>query len=224
MRSYNVKLIFLSMPVNSLLICMIGILAEISFIRYAHANYSTIMMHEQQRIATIASLQEARKIAMKDIEFYLNDLDNLNAKEAKDNASLGDLAYRALKTKDSIEMSRQLYVVSGLLELYYAQNFDESYISYIQNDMISYINKCDRKIVSGISASQGRITGYKSKSLLPQKAENKEKYLLEMETALSPYKDGSDSSLRVAISDALGALREKASYYIDNDGGIYIKK
>ncbi len=47
------------------------LLAEISFTKYAYDNFSTIMQYDAQRIATIGSLQEARKVAMKDIEFYL---------------------------------------------------------------------------------------------------------------------------------------------------------
>lgn len=202
------------------------LMAEISFIRYAHANYNTIMMHEQQRIATISNLQEARKIAMKDIEFYLNDLDNLTIKEAKDYATLCDFTIRALKTKDSIEMSRQLYVVSGLLELYYAQNYDENYIFFIRNDMISYINKCDRKINSGLSAFKGKLSGYRPKSLpiLAEKVENREKLLEEIDTALMTYQDGNDSSIRIALHETLNALNQKVEYFIDDSGCIYVKK
>lgn len=47
------------------------LMAEMSFIKYAYENYSSIMSHDQQRIATIVSLQEAKKVAMKDIEFIL---------------------------------------------------------------------------------------------------------------------------------------------------------
>lgn len=38
------------------------LMAEMSFIKYAYENYLSIMVHEQQRIATIVSLQEAKKL------------------------------------------------------------------------------------------------------------------------------------------------------------------
>ena len=42
------------------------------------------MDNEIQRIATITSLQEGKKIAMKDIEFYIEDLDQKANREVKD--------------------------------------------------------------------------------------------------------------------------------------------
>ena len=45
------------------------LLAEVSFAGYAYQNYSSIMEHEQQRLATLTNLQESKKVAMKDIEF-----------------------------------------------------------------------------------------------------------------------------------------------------------
>ena len=48
------------------------LLSEISFTQYAYQNYSSIMMHEQQQTAMIASLQEARKVAIKDIANFLH--------------------------------------------------------------------------------------------------------------------------------------------------------
>ncbi len=43
------------------------------------------MGHNEQRAATIVSLQEAKKVAMKDIEFYLCDLDStINSKSSID--------------------------------------------------------------------------------------------------------------------------------------------
>lgn len=52
------------------------LMAEQSFTRCAYENYPSIMAHEEQRIATISGLQQARKVAMKDVEFYMNDLDH----------------------------------------------------------------------------------------------------------------------------------------------------
>ena len=50
------------------------LLSEVSFIRFAYKNYKSVMEHSEQRIATLISLQNAKKVAMKDIEFYLSDL------------------------------------------------------------------------------------------------------------------------------------------------------
>ena len=55
------------------------------------------MSHEHQKIATIISLQEARKIAMKDIEFYMSDLDSLV--KAKDVSDLDSFVNKSFQIK-----------------------------------------------------------------------------------------------------------------------------
>ena len=198
------------------------LMAEISFVKYAHSNFSTIMMHEDQRVATIVSLQAAKKIAMKDIEFYLSDLDATAKKKAKDYDDLRNLMDKAVHIKDSIEMSRQLYVVSGLLELYYSQNYEKEYINYVESDMISYVNKCDSRILSGLSAFQGKLTDYKAKPL--EKVEDREKRIEKIAIEVEPYKDGNDSPIRTAMESSIDVLHKKAEYYIDSKGGVYLKR
>lgn len=180
------------------------------------------MMHEDQRAATIVSLQQAKKVAMKDIEFYMSDLDATARKKAKDYEDLQGLMDKALRIKDSIEMSRQLYVVSGLLELYYSQNYEKEYINYIEGDMVSYVNKCDSRILSGLSTFQGKLTDYKAKPL--EKTEDREKRIEKIAIAVEPYKDGNDSPIRTALESSLEALHKKAEYYIDNTGNVFVKK
>ena len=199
------------------------LMAEISFVKYAHSNFSTIMMHEDQRVATITSLQAAKKVAMKNIEFYLNDLTSISEQRAKDYQGLCDQLDMAMKLKDSIEMSRQLYVVSGLLELYYSQNYEKEYISFVENEMIAYVNKCDSYILSGLGAFQGKFSDYKAKPRPIEKVEGREKYIETIKATLEPYKDGSDSPLRIAMHEALDALHRKAEYYVSASGDIYTR-
>ncbi len=81
------------------------LMAEMSFIRYAYENYASIMSHEQQRIATIISLQEARKVAMKDIGSYIYDLETTIFRKTKDYAEL-DLRGKSFQIKESLELSQ----------------------------------------------------------------------------------------------------------------------
>lgn len=197
------------------------LMAEISFVQYAHNNFDSIMLHEDQRVATIGSLQAAKKVAMKDIEFYMSDLDYTVNKKTTSYTNLCSTIEKALHIKDSIEMSRQLYVVSGLLELYYAQNYEKQYISYIESDMISYVNKCDSRILSDLSSVHGKITDFKEKR---NEAEDKKNRILELESQLMPYKDGTDSPIRTAMESAIEALHGEAEYYVDNSGNLYVKR
>ena len=84
------------------------LMAEMSFIRYAYENYILIMSHEQQRIATIISLQDAKKVAMKDIEFHINDLEKTVSYKTKDYSELEARTEKAFLIKESLELSQQL--------------------------------------------------------------------------------------------------------------------
>ena len=84
------------------------LMAEISFVKYAYQNYNSIMSHEAQRTATIASIQKAKKVAMKDIEFYMNDLDS--AAKTKDNSELISTVNKAFQIKESLN---SVYTRSG---------------------------------------------------------------------------------------------------------------
>ena len=195
--------------------------AHINFVKYAHDNFGTIMLHEDQKSATIGNLQEAKIIAMKDIEFYLSDLDTITNKKAANYSDLCSMMDKALHIKDSIEMARQLYVVSGLLELYYSQNYENQYISYIKSDMISYVNKCDNRILSGLSSLRGKITDCREKR---HETEDKHNRIQELTSLIMPYEDGNDSPIRTAMESSIAALYAKAEYYLDNSGNIYVKR
>lgn len=197
------------------------LLSEISFVKYAHSNFSTMMTHEDQRVATITSLQSAKKVAMKDIDFYLSDLEATVKQKAKDYDALRNQMDNAMRIKDSIEMSRQLYVVSGLLELYYSQNYEKEYISYVENEMISYVNMCDGSILSALSVLQGKLTDCKTPiKMIDDKIERR----VKITSCAEPYKSGNDSPLRTAMESALEALHKKAEYFVDSNGNVYVKR
>lgn len=195
--------------------------AEISFAQYAYSNFSTMMLHDDQRSATIGSLQSAKKVAMKDIEFYLSDLEATVRQRTKDYDTLSRQMDKALRIKDSIEMSRQLYVISGLLELYYSQNYEKDYIRYVENDMISYVNICDSSILSGLSVLQGKFTDFKASTRI---ADDRKERLEKITACAETYKNGNDSPVRTALESSLEALHKKAEYIIDSDGNIYVKR
>jgi hypothetical protein len=121
------------------------LISEVSFVKSAYQNYSSIMEHEQQRFATIVSLQEAKKIAIKDIEFYMSDLDStVSSKNGSDIATLID---KAFQIKDCLELSIQLYAMSSLLEIYYSQNYDADFIANVEEEAVTYVGKCEKRIL-----------------------------------------------------------------------------
>lgn len=90
LKKINDELRMMRMGIDKILEFLYGdkkaeLMAEVSFIRYAYENYISIMECSAQRAATITSLQSARKIAMKDIEFYIGDLEStIKGRDGKD--------------------------------------------------------------------------------------------------------------------------------------------
>ena len=76
------------------------LISSAMFARYAYGNYNSIMLNDNQRQATIASLQEVKRIALKDIFFYMNDMDS-KAKVPEDHKdAISDVAYAFAQTKN----------------------------------------------------------------------------------------------------------------------------
>ena len=197
------------------------LMAEMSFIKYAYENYSSIMSHEQQRVATITSLQEAKKVAMKDIEFYINDLDSVVSRKTKDYAELESRIEKSFRVKECLELSQQLFVMSSMMEVYFAQNQDTEYLDSIEKDMLAYINKCDKRMLGSFSALKATISGYKARPM-----EKFDKSVCEKNVAnlIDSLNSGEESGMQKAVRSALHASTKKIEYYLASTGEIYITK
>ncbi len=191
--------------------------------KYAYTNYGTIVMHEQQCVATISNLQAARKTAIQDIEFYLNDMKNYIEKGEKDFLELCGNSDNALKAKECVEMAIQLYIMSGILELYYSQNCEREYLDYIKNDTIRFINKCDKQITGLLGNLVGKYKSYKQGPF--EKIDNKirDKKTEELNELLKLYQDENDSSLRIALNETLNTINQDTTYYLDRSGQVYVE-
>jgi hypothetical protein len=222
----NSKLNMMKLSIDKILEFLYGdkraeLLSEISFVRFAYQNYSSIMDHEQQRVSTIISLQEARKVAMKDIEFYMSDLSSIIT--ARGNLDILAVAEKAVQIKDCLELSIQLYVMSNLMEVAFAQNYDKEYLQSMEDDVSSYINKCDKRVLTNFSMLQQAIAGHKvglfkkiDKDILEINAHQIEEIVEQLNTSdASPMKELLHSSLE--------SSEKKTDYYVSRDGDVFLK-
>lgn len=196
------------------------LMAEMSFIHYAYENYPSLMLHDHQRTATIASLQEARKIAMKDIEFYIYDLESTVSREAKDYKEISSIVEKSFQIKESLEFSQQLYIMSSIMEVYFAQNQDAKYLDFVEQDIFAYIDKCGKRILGSFSVLKGKIGAYKPKRMekIDKSAEEK-----RVSAVIASLNNETNSSVRTAVHTALQAAAKETEYYLDKDGEIYTK-
>lgn len=193
------------------------LMSEINFVKYAYENYNYIMSHSEQRAGIIAGLVEAKKVAMKDIEFYVGDLNSTINSNKNDVSATVDQAY---SIKDSLELSLQLYTLSNVLEVYYSQNFEPEYIKYIENDVTHYISKCEKRILSDFSALRGTVANIKDKPFVKLP---KNKILARLDKTIDELKNREESPLNKSLRSSLAAINKRAVYYISKDGNVYMK-
>ena len=193
------------------------LLSEVSFIKYAYENYSSIMGHNEQRVATIVSLQEAKKVAMKDIEFYLCDLDSaINSK-----SSIDELVTNAFRIKERLELSIQLYGMSSVLETYFSQNYDVEFIKYVEQEITTYIDKCEKRILSSFSALKKFLNDYKGRLL---KKEDKSQYEKLVGELVDSLYNGEESAIRKSLRKTLQETLSEKEYYVKENGEVYLKE
>lgn len=194
------------------------LISEVSFVKSAYQNYSSIMEHEQQRFATLVSLQEAKKVAMKDIEFYMSDLDStVNTKSGSDIVAWTD---KIFQIKDCLELSIQLYSMSSLLEIYYSQNYDTNYISNVEEESVTYIGKCEKRMLSSFSKLSTHIQSFKEG---PLKKVDKPALEKKVNLVVDSFSRGTESEMLKSIRSVLHASEAKAEYYVNGNGDLYLR-
>lgn len=194
------------------------LISEVSFVKSAYQNYSSIMDHEAQRIATLISLQESKKVAIKDIEFYMSDLDSMvNAKSGSD---IIPWMEKIFQIKDCLELSMQLYSMSSLLEIYYSQNYEADYISNVEEESVIYIGKCEKRMLGSFSKLSAFIQTYKEG---PLRKIDKPALEKKVNLVIDSYGKGTESEIVKSIRSVVHAPEEKTEYYIASDGSVYLK-
>lgn len=189
------------------------LLAEIKFIQFACKNYKLVMEHSEQRIATLVSLQSAKKVAMKDIEFYLADLDK-KSKESATNRKKAGIADEMIHTQECLELSLQLYAMSNVLEVYYSENFDPNYISFVKEDASEYIRACEKRSLTCFGKLQGALAGAK----IPQQKKDKVDDIVERMNEIIT------SPLEIELESTLGEASKEKQYYLTPNGDVYLLK
>lgn len=194
------------------------LMSEVSFVNFAYQNYNSIMVNEIQRTATLVNVQEARKVAMKDIEFYMSDLDTLS--KTKDISDLSSFVNEAFRIKECLQLAIQLYSMSNILEVYYSQNMDRTYLMYVEKDILTYIDKCEKRILSDFSAIQMRVANYKSN---PLRKIDKSEYGKQINDIVDLLGDGEELVKRKPLQSVLQSYKKEILYYLDKDGDVYLQ-
>lgn len=218
----NQKMSVISKSVDKILEFLYGdkkaeLLSEISFAKYVYKNFASIMAHNEQRIATIQSLQEAKKTAIKDIEFYLSDLYSIaHEKDVKD---IEGLVNKAFQTRQCLDLSTQLYIMGNLLEVFCSQNYDSGYIKYVESDVINYISKCDKQLLGDFHALYVNVDKFKKfgvkVDLMP--------LLEKVNKAIDEIDSDDKKELKKELRASLYSAEKASEYCVSTNGTVWLK-
>lgn len=195
------------------------LISELKFVNQCYESYSSIMAHNEQRIATIASLQESKKLGIKNIEFYMSDLNSILSKEAKNHSDFEQNSEEAFKTKANLELSIQLYIISSLMEIHFSQNYDKEYIEPLKDDLIKYVNLCDKRILSIFSSLKAKYSSFK-----PNMINKFDTSILEnkFNSLIDSFDNGEESKVKISITHSVDSLFNKKEYLV-KDNEVYLR-
>lgn len=178
-------------------------------------------MHPAQQTATIASLQESYKVAMKDIEFYLQDLTKVAANAGP---NLPKSVEQAISIRGSLKLAMQLYGFSQILEVVYSQNYDPAYLQSIREMMRRYFNKCEKRMLSEFGALKGKLAASQKDVFGQLMKGNLNKPLKMVNAVISELDQEGDSELRIAMQKTFDAISQPVTYFVKGDGSVYLEK
>lgn len=197
------------------------LLSEITFVNDAYKNYNNIVQNDCHKLATITNLQSSKKIAIKDIEFYINDLSKTVSTPTKNYQEFEKIVDDSLKIKDSLTLAIQLYTMSNILEVYYSENFDAQYVDYVKSTISNYISKCNNRILTEFGRLNGRNSEFKSGPLKKIDISILEKALSDV---INDYSVSKELNVdRHSVVDALDSINAPKEYIVTKDGRVFFQ-
>lgn len=113
--------------------------AEAQAIQAIYQNYASIMNHPEQRIIALQTIQHAKILAERNTQFYIRDIGRLSNSVVKEVKSVRD-------DLNSYTQTLSLYGICSALEILLSQNFDESYLAYIEKDLKTHYDQHNMNI------------------------------------------------------------------------------
>lgn len=195
------------------------LLSELTFVKYAVENYATIMLSEPQRFATLSNLQRSKIRAIADIEFYTMELEQrVAAKGAEKDQN------PVFNAKQNLDLASQLYAISSIMEPYYAQNWNSSYLSNISNEAIQLFGLSKNRVAQAISSYAKEIQNLHKETFTSKLRKSSftpsEARIISISEELT---NQIQHPLITTIDSALHKPMQTSEFYLTKDGSIYQK-
>lgn len=202
------------------------IYAEMQAVRTIYVNYPAIMNAAEQRTASIATIQHAKIVAERNIQFYYRDMNKRVMAELEDRGMplpdlmnrLNDdktksLAYGLIDDLNSYNQAINLYSICSILEIVLSQNFEDSYLDFIEEDLTSHF-KAHNIIIGKLDGKLTALANKKGAGKLSSVMKDVQDLLGEG----SPEKKYKD-----IIGQIRTSYNSKSEYRILEDGTVYQK-
>ena len=119
-------------------------------------------------------------------------------------------------------MSTQLYTMNCLLEVYYSQNANLAYIEYLKNDIVAYIEKCDKRMLQDLSRLGHMLENDIKNPLMIATKGPKAKMLKEINNIMDGLQSKKIGEKQKELLNALEAVTRKAEYVLSDSGEVYL--
>ena len=200
------------------------LIAELTFVKYAASNFSSIMLSESQRTATLTNLQHSKIAAVSNIEFYTTQLEDKIA--SKKSGKPSEQCAAVLQAKQTLDLAMQLYVMSSVMEVYYSQNWNKLYLENIHNDMKQVLTSSKNRMLRSLSAfgttiqdahKDVKVIGMSIPKGGYSEVEN------ELFKTIDELSNKTELPLLELADDALQSPKKETKLYMTGDGDVYQK-
>lgn len=117
-------------------------------------------------------------------------------------------------------MSIQLYTLNCLLEVYYSQNTDPKYISYLEQSITDYVEKCDKRIIEFLSHLRGKLSS--NKLSLPNLKNSRGAALNKLNKSIDELSSQRIGDRQKELLTALHAISNSSQFLVSSSGEVYV--
>ena len=179
-------------------------------------NFVSIMTCQEQRTASIQTIQHAKIVAERNIQFYYREMNKLSEK-----------ANETKRLKEDLQNYAQVVNLYGLcttLEIVISQNYDPGYLDYVEADLDAHV----KAHIGSVNNLKGKLEAKLKPAptfpfVTPPKPDpNVEQLVFEVSAILG------EKSPVIGFEDTIKQIRSsfnsKAEYIIESDGAVYQRK
>lgn len=199
------------------------IYAESRAVYGIYQNYASIMKFPEHRISALNSIQRAKNIAERNIQFYYRDMNSrINSLDGKKD---DELYNHITDDLNNYVQAMNLFGICSVMEVTLSQNFDSGYLKYIEDELKQHINTHNitigglrGKLQSKLNAkSNGKLGG------IFDKTDTSQIELLEAKTETLLSEHSPIREFEGIIKQIQAKYTTRVEYRILGDGTVYQK-